>query len=554
MAISPLALGIGLQGKYDYRQQAALEIARSKGRAKAEADAETARAKKLAPIERRLINMRGAPLLPVHQKEVTRKVTEALDYMMEHPEDLSGVTQRAYDIEASTKAFGEQYNSYKKSQFGKNVKGNAEAIRMLGISDNADDLADGFAGIAGSTIKFDPQSKNVTFEPIDYLPTSTHINKAFQAGGTQYYDATGKEPTVKVGKKVYTNFGLNPAVPEMIKQDILKGRDKVIALTNDYSQYLESNNQPLPNLRTAEGKEEFNNGMVAFLDESIAQEFANRGLLKDITPGQGRNIYINNAPPLTPGEIGAPAQIGVKVVYSGGQRSDVDFSSTSLGFLPRFKDFTITLPTSVGTFYAATGDQVPSSGSVTATYNGADAHYVASKDVKIPSHWQGFPDGGGSKFIPEKNIKKGQLVDDSEVETLKKQKALDVKFVVFGLTDKNQSIYRTYDEAGIAPILQMSTADKKLVNEAIKDANEKYKAARAELYGTSAPAPTPTPAPAPKPKPAPTPAPTPTGNTKPKGDVNKDKAAPVVPNVNTKVKTAEQQASDARMKKLMEGK
>jgi len=97
------------------------------------------------------------------------------------------------------------------------------------------------------------------------------------------------------------------------------------------------------------------------------------------------------------------------------------------------------------------------------------------------------------------------------------------------LTESNQSIYRTYDEAGIAPILQMSTADKKLVNEAIKDANEKYKAARAELYGTSAPAPTPTPAPAPKPKPKPTP-PAPTGST----------------NTGKKKKSAAQQAEDIK--------
>ena len=513
MAISPLALGIGLQGKYDYKQQAALEMSRQRGRAKAQADEEAARAKKLAPIERRLINMRGAPLLPVHQKEVTRKVAEALDYMMEHPEDLSGVTQRAYDIEASTQAYKGQYDAYKKSQFGKNVKGNAEAIRVLGVIDNPDDIADAFGGIAGSTIRFDPQSKNVTFEPIDYMPTSTHIDKAFQAGGTQYYDPTGKETIINIGKRKFTTFGLNPAVPEMIKQDILNGRDKVIALTNDYSQYLESNNQPLPDLRTAEGKQEFNDGMVAFLDESIAREFANRGLIKDITPPKGSSIYINNAPPLTTGEIGAPAQIGVRVKYAGNQRSDVDFSSTSLGFLPRFKDFTITLPTSVGTFNAGTGDQVPNSGSVTATYNGADAHYVASKDVKIPSHWESDPAGGGAKFIPEKNIKKGQLVDDTEVETLKEQKALDVKFVVFGLTDKNQSIYRTYDEAGIAPILQMSTADKKQVNQAIEDANEKYRAARAEIYGT--------PAPAPKGKTTPAP----TGNARRTADAQKAKDA-----------------------------
>ena len=103
--------------------------------------------------------------------------------------------------------------------------------------------------------------------------------------------------------------------------------------------------------------------------------------------------------------------------------------------------------------------------------------------------------------------------NDGEVETLKEQKALDVKFVVFGLTDAGQSLYRTYDEAGIVPILQRSTSDKKLVNEAIKVANAKYRDAKAKLYGTSAPAPTP----APSPKPAPAP--------KPKGEAPKPKGA-----------------------------
>jgi len=519
MAISPLALGIGLQGKYDYRQQAALEIARSKGRAKAEADAETARAKKLAPIERRLINMRGAPLLPVHQKEVTRKVTEALDYMMEHPEDLSGATQRAYDIEASTKAFGEQYNSYKKSQFGKNVKGNAEAIRMLGISDNADDLADGFAGIAGSTIKFDPQSKNVTFEPIDYLPTSTHIYKAFQAGGTQYYDATGKEPTVKVGKKVYTNFGLNPAVPEMIKKDILQGRDKVIALTNDYSQYLESNNQPLPNLRTAEGNQEFNDGMVAFLDESIAREFANRGLLKDITPATRSTFNFNmgqNPATNTSVNVYEP-----KLILHRRNRKIQTYPGT-----PVLEDITLTLPNNDQIWDQTTGRKVSVPETITVKYGEPALVAVATEDYKIPAQTFTKSDGTVVK-LEALNVTKGEPLEVGYDDFMAQKGKARANYVIYGVykdpdTYENKSIIRNLSDIGINRAYSASKSQMQNLDYIEKQAKINQANTDDEIKAKYKPA---KPAPAPKPKPKPTP-PAPTGNTKPKGDVNKDKAAP----------------------------
>jgi hypothetical protein len=511
MAISPLALGIGLQGKYDYKTQAALEMSRQRGRAKAEADAETARAKKLAPIERRLINMRGAPLLPVHQKEVTRKVTEALDYMMEHPEDLSGVTQRAYDIEASTQAYKEQYNSYKRSQIGKNVKGNAEAIRVLGVIDNPDDINDAFGGIAGSTIRFDPQSKNVTFEPIDYLPTAKHIENAFTAGGTQYYDATGKEPTVKVGKKVYTNFGLNAAVPEMIKQDVLNARDKVIALTNDYSQYLESNNKPLPNLRTAEGKQEFNDGMVAFLDESIAQEFANRGLLRDITPGQGRSITINMGNDMTqPATLGGSGSINLQydadpnTIYHA-----TGLAGNALGNHDGLFAYTNR------TFDMKTGNPIEKVGSENSTFNQIDAFYTLNKDIKF-------------KGIP---FKKGMIIPDEYLDQAIDKGYATVEILALGKEKKGRgakSFYVPMNQIEQVRYMNANKNDRPLIleaqrkqNEAFAALNQKQPAPSGNTGGSSKPA-TKT-----KPKPAP---PAPTGKEKPKNDggkIDPNKAASI---------------------------
>ena len=446
MAISPLALGIGLQGKYDYRQQAALEMSRQKGRAKAEADEEAARAKKLAPIERRLINMRGAPLLPVHQKEVTRKVAEALDYMMEHPEDLSGVTQRAYDIESSTQAYKGQYDAYKKSQFGKNVKGNAEAIRVLGIADNPDDIADALGGIAGSTIKFDPQSKNVTFEPIDYLPTATHIDKAFTAGGTQYLDLTGKETIINVGKRKFTTFGLNPAVPEMIKQDVLNARDKVIALTNDYSQYLESNNQPLPNLRTAEGKQEFNDGMIAFLDESIARDFANRGLLKDVTPATRSSLTINtgqNAAASTYVDVYEP-----KLILHGKKRKIQTYPGT-----PVLSDIKMTLANNDQIWDVETMRKVSVAKTITVTYGEPALVAVATENYNIPAQTFTKSDGTVVK-LDALQVSKGEPLTEGYDDLMAQKGKAKANYVIYGVykdpeSYENKSIVRNLSDIGI---------------------------------------------------------------------------------------------------------
>lgn len=423
-----------------------MEIARSKGRAKAEADEEAARAKKLAPYERRLLNMRGASLLPIHQKEVTRKVAEALDYMTEHPEDLSGVTQRVYDIESSTKAWGEQYNSYKKSQIGKNVKGNAEAIRVLGVIDNADDINDAFGGIAGSTIRFDPQSKNVTFEPIDYLPTATHIDKVFQAGGTQYYDPTGKESIVKIGKRQFTTLGLNPAVPEMIKQDILQARDKVIALTNDYSQYLESNNQPLPDLRTAEGKQEFNDGMVAFLDESIARDFANRGLLKDITPKVGSSFSFNmgqNPATNTSVNVYEP-----KLILHKRNREIQTYPGT-----PVLEDITLTLPNNDQIWDQTTGRKVKIPETITVKYGEPALVAVATENYKIPAQTFTKSDGTVVK-LEALEVTKGEPLTEGYDDFMAQKGKARANYVIYGVYKdpndyENKSIIRNLSDIGI---------------------------------------------------------------------------------------------------------
>jgi hypothetical protein len=460
MAISPLALGIGLQGKYDYRQQAALEMSRAKGRAKAEADEEAARAKKLAPIERRLINMRGAPLLPVHQKEVTRKVTEALDYMMEHPEDLSGVTQRLYDIESSTQAYKGQYDSYKKSQFGKNVKGNAESIRVLGISDNADDINDAFAGIAGSTIKFDPQSKNVTFEPIDYLPTSTHIDKAFQAGGSKYYDPTGKETVLNIGEKKYTTLGINPAVPEMIKQDVLGQRDKSIALTNDYSQYLESNNQPLPNLRTAEGKQEFQDGMVKFLDESIARDFANRGLLLNVTPSKGIS-FTYNAPGVEKALTINPAS-GGDIILKYAKYSDIPFAATPLGKTAT-GNYNALLANTTRTFDIRTGDQIDVAQVKDTDFNEMGVFYVLKKDYK--------------------DLKAGLIVPNAYINEAIKLGVVEPQILALGLQkgDTGKSVYFPVSNVALSQIMDTTPKDRKSIETLQNSLEQKRKEVAAKL-------------------------------------------------------------------------
>jgi len=529
MAISPLALGIGLQGKYDYKHQAMLDLAREKGRAKAEAAEAEAKAKKRAPYERALMKVDTSGLLPYQAKLIKEKYADALQSFEDAPDDYSLHATNMQDINSSSKAFRDQAENYKRLSLTRDrMPADEEALTIIGTLSDPKAIQEALGKLGpASSVQF--ANDQFLFSNPKYQGIGDSISKSIKP---TMFDPKQGVTEIMIGDRKYGDAEINTEVPKIMTATIMNNNNLKRSAFNDYLGYAEQNNIPY-DFSTPESTNEFLNNTTKYVNDNAKKYIET--LSKQYGGSKTQfNTYINNAPPLTPGEIGAPAQIGVKVVYSGGQRSDVDFSSTSLGFLPRLDDFTMTLPTSVGTFYASTGDQVPNSGSIKATYNGADAHYVASKDVKIPSRWESDPARGGAKFIPEKNIKKGQLVDDSEVETLKKQKALDVKFVVFGLTESNQSIYRTYDEAGIVPILQRSKSDNKLVNEAIKVANEKYKAARAELYGTSAPAPTPTSAPAPKPKPAPTPAPTPTGNTKPKSGAPKVK------------KSAAQQAEDIK--------
>ena len=515
MAISPLALGIGLQGKYDYRQQAALDLAREKGRAKAEAAAEEGKEKKRAEIRKMIVNIRPQGLLPVHEKEINDGVADVLNYAAEHQDDYAGVTQKVHELESRALAAKNQADNYKRLSLTRDrMPSDDEALAIAGTVSDPNEIQERLNKL-GPASSMQYVNGQYVFSNRKYQGIGDSISKFVKP---TMFDPKQGVTEIMIGDRKYGDAEINTQVPGVITENIMRTDNLRQSAINDYLKYAQQNNIPY-DFSTPESTNEFLNNTTKYVNDNAKKYIET--LSKQYGGSKTQfSTYINNAPPLTPGEIGAPAQVGVRVVYSGGQRSDVDFSSTSLGFLPRLDDFTMTLPTSVGTFDAETGDQVPDAGNLKATYNGADAHYVASKDVKIPSHWQGYPNGGGAKFIPEKNIKKGQLVDDSEIDALKKQKALDVKFVVFGLTDEGDSIYRTYDEAGIVPILQRSKADKEVINKAIKDANTKYRDAKAKLYGISSPAPTP-----PAPKTKPTPPPTPTGNTKPKGGVNKDKAA-----------------------------
>lgn len=488
MAISPLALGIGLQGKYDYKQQAALEMSRQRGRAKAEAAEAEARAKKRAPYERALMKVDTSGLLPYQAKLIKEKYADALQSFEDNPDDYSQHAASMQDINSSSKAFRDQAENYKRLSLTRDrMPSDEEALTIIGTLSDPKAIQEGLSKLGpASSVQF--ANDQFLFSNPKYQGIGDSISKFVKAS---MFDPEQGVNEFTIGDRKYGGADINTQVPGIITENIMRTDNLRQSAINDYLRYAQQNNIQY-DFSTPESTNEFLNNTTKYVNDN-AKKYIDT-LSKQYGGSKTQfSTYINNAPPLTPGEIGAPAQVGVRVVYSGGQRSDVDFSSTSLGFLPRLDDFTMTLPTSVGTFDAETGDQVPDAGNLKATYNGADAHYVASKDVKIPSHWQGYPNGGGAKFIPEKNIKKGQLVDDSEIDALKKQKALDVKFVVFGLTDEGDSIYRTYDEAGIVPILQRSKADKEVINKAIKDANTKYRDAKAKLYGTSEPAPTPAP-------------------------------------------------------------
>jgi hypothetical protein len=449
MALPSLALGIGLQGQYDYKHQAALDLARAKGRAKAEADEAAARAKKLAPIERRLQRITGEGLLPVHAKAMKQKVMETIDYMQDNPEDLGGVTQRLYDIEATQGAFKTQADLIKKTQTSSYLQGDADAVSNIMSSDSPDVIEESLSINPSTGIRYDKASNNFAVAPTKYINSSTRIDNILQKGGSNYYMPTEEEKIIDVNGRKFASFDLNPNVADVVLSEMLTG-DNLASANDDYYSYLKRNRKGLPNLRSPEGIAEFEAGRDKFLKDQIAGELTVRGLLRDVTPAKDRNIYISNNMPSAVDE-NATFEPGGAVNLSYSADPGVIYSATPLAG-NALGNFNGQFPYTNTTFDMKTGAPIPKVGNQNSTFNRIDSYYVLSTDVTF----------NGVK------LKKGMIIPDEAFELAKKNGVLDVKTYATGKENKDggKSFYTEVPYISDTQLMEATPKDRAIIKKA----------------------------------------------------------------------------------------
>jgi hypothetical protein len=469
MAISPLALGIGLQGKYDYKSQAALEIARSKGRAKAEADEEAGKEKKRAEIRKMISNIKPEGLLPFQQKIMDDGMADLLIYGADHQDDYPGMTQRTFQLIAKNKAFREQAEGYKRlslQQGGMPV--DAQALRVIGT------LSDPNA-IREELVKFgDATSVGLTGDQLildnpKYEGLSTTFAKFVK---DSMFDPQQEVKTFTIGDRKYGGAEINTEVPKIMTATIMNTDNLKRSALNDYLGH--AIDQKIPyDFSTLEGREEFKNNTTKWVNDN-AQAYVD-SLSKQY--GGSKTQFTTNVSTGVPesGMLGAPVETETVISTLTGKPGEQK-SAKSLGLLPRFKDFEMTMPVTTTTIDATTSEVFSRGGdkNVKAKFNGADAYYVAKENIQIP----------GLKY------RKGAIIDENDRAKLMRMGKLDVKFVVFGITDNDDEIYDSYDQAGVIPILGQSKTDAALIKQSLSDATTKFNQYKANLkqYQAAAPA------------------------------------------------------------------
>jgi hypothetical protein len=511
MAISPLALGIGLQGKYDYKTQAALEMSRAKGRAKAEADADAAKAKKRAPYERALMKVDTSGLLPYQAKLIKEKYADALQSFEENPDDYSQHAASMQDINSSSKAFRDQAENYKRLSLTRDrMPSDDEALTIIGTLSDPKAIQEGLSKLGpASSVQF--ANDQFLFSNPKYQGIGESIAKFVKSS---MFDPEQGVNEFTIGDRKYGGADINTQVPGIITENIMRTDNLRQSAINDYLKYAQQNNVPY-DFSTPESTNEFLNNTTKYVNDNAKKYIET--LSKQY--GGSKTQFTTNVSTGVPesGMLGAPVETETVISTLTGKPGEQK-SAKSLGLLPRFKDFEMTMPVTTTTIDATTSEVFSRGGdkNVKAKFNGADAYYVAKENIQI----------SGLKY------RKGAIIDENDRGKLLRMGKLDVKFVVFGITDNDDEIYDSYDQAGVIPILGQSKTDAALIKQSLSEATTKFNQYKENLKQYQAPTPAPAPAPTgnAKPKPKPTPAPAPSGGA----------------NTGKKKKSAAEQAEDIK--------
>jgi hypothetical protein len=527
MAISPLALGIGLQGKYDFKSRALLEATRQKGRAKAEADADAAKEKKRAENRKMVANITPKGLLPTQGKEIENDVLDIVDFMENNIDNGPEILRRRNAILAKQSAYQQQASQFYKMQSQSNFEGDRDSYQDVITTDNPKELATRLQSRPSRNFDYDEATNMYSFGNAKYKNTQTRLDEILSKGGDSFYDLNKEQKTVGINGNVQVIRTLKPEVVDLALNDMLTG-DNIISSNDDYYRQLKIDRKPIPNVYTEEGRIEFEEGRNAFLRSDIEAKVKAKGILLNVTKREPTRINVYNDQ-TADDETLVEASVPSKLLHR-----NVGNIQTYTG-VPPMTDVELTLPISTKMWNSTKDKKWKKGGTFTAKYGKPSLVAIAKEDYKIPAQKYTMPDGRVLD-LPELDVTEGEPLMEGYDEIMAQKGKSEAEYVVFGFYQNPSnprdkiSIVRPLTDLGISQAYSASKEQSKRIAYYNKQGKENKEKANAEIkakYKGSAPAPAANknPAPAANKKkdvaPAPAPTPKPKDNT---GKVDANKA------------------------------
>lgn len=455
MAISPLALGIGLQGKYDYRQQAALEMSRAKGRAKAEADEEAGKEKKRAEIRKMIVNIRPQGLLPFQQKIIDDNVADALNYASENQDDFSGVTQRVFEIESRSKAYRDQAEGYKRLSLQQGgMPADAQALRVVGtlsdpkaIQEELSKFGDATSiALTGDQLTLDNPKYEVLTESFKKFVTPT------------MFDPNQGVKEIMIGDRKYGDAEINTEVPKILTSTIMNTDNLKKSALNDYLQYAIEKKIPY-DFSTPQGREEFKNNTTKWVSDN-AQAYV-KSLSKQYGGSKTQFTNIYNAPGVEKALSINPAS-GGDIILKYSRYSDIPFAATPLGKTAT-GNYNALLANTTRTFDIRTGDQIDMAQVKDTDFNEMGVFYVLNKDYG--------------------DLKAGLIVPNEYAKDAIKLGVVEPQILALGLQkgDTGKSVYFPVSNVALSQIMDTAPKDRKSIEELQNSLEKKRKEIAASL-------------------------------------------------------------------------
>lgn len=474
MAISPLALGIGLQGKYDYKRQVALDLARERGRAKAEAAEAEAKAKKRAPYERALMKVDTSGLLPYQAKLIKEKYADALQSFEDAPDDYSLHAANMQDINSSSKAFRDQAEGYKRLSLQQGgMPADVQALKIIGTLSDRDQINQELGKLGPATsIAF--ANDQFVFDNPKYTGTGESIAKSINSMQFELLEGT---PTIKVGDKIFAGADINKNVPALITSNIMSDNNRKKSAINDYLQFSIDNNIPY-DFSTKEGSIDFLNKTTEWVQQKAQNDVDTRSKQINVTPSKGIN-FTYNAPGVEDVNRINPAS-GGDIILKYKRFSKDPQAATPLGNVA-VGNYNALLTNNTRMIDVNTGDNINKAQVVDTDFNEMKIFYVTK------NKYQDLP--------------AGLIVPNGYVDKAIEMGVVEPKILVFGKQkgSSGKSVYFPVDNVALSQMMKTTPKDRPAIEELQNTLENKRKEIEAKLAQRK-PKPTPTP---PKPAPAP---------------------------------------------------